>query len=107
MAASAIPPGEWRFVGACGDGERFILQGVNVWDHNWIPIERTPPPTPTGDDLANLIARREHVVVKDPTYGQDHEFDVYQIVTNPQRIVFAAGEFSSSIWGFYTKGGIR
>jgi len=39
--------------------------------------------------------------ISDPAYGQRFEFAVYEIVAGDQRTVFAAGEFSNCIWGFY------
>jgi hypothetical protein len=36
--------------------------------------------------------------VKDPTYGLEYDFEVWEI---PPGIKFAAGEFSNGVWGFY------
>jgi hypothetical protein len=73
----------WKFAGAVPDGERFLISGVNVWDHQW---ERV---------------KDEFAFVKDPSYGRDFKFQVYEIRANDRTIRFAAGEFSNCIWGFY------
>ena len=77
----------WKYVGHCSDGERFTIDGVNVWDHEWIR------------------KHTQHAHVKDPRYGQPFSFPVYEIVAGDSRILFAAGEFSNCIWGFYTPEG--
>jgi len=74
---------EWKFFGACADGEEFKLNGVNVWACKW---ERVP----------NIIA-----AVRDPHYNQPHDFNVYDLVHAQGRVRVAAGEFSNCIWGFY------
>jgi hypothetical protein len=76
---------EWQFAGSCEDGGPFDISGVNVWKHDW-------------------KKRKDHkeAVVKDPHHGEDFLFTVYEITVGQQHIVFAAGEFSNCIWGFYT-----
>jgi len=49
----------WQFVGACVDGERFEIGGVNVWDCKW-------------NRIPSLVAS-----VRDPHHNQSHEFNVY------------------------------
>jgi hypothetical protein len=73
----------WTYIGHCLDSQPFAIEGVNVWKHQW------------------HRRRGETAVVDDPQYGQTFEFSVYEIVTPKKRIVFAAGEFSNCIWGFY------
>jgi len=73
----------WKFIGACSDGERFEIEKTNVWDHKWIRREG------------------QKAEVKDPLYNQDFHFEVFQISIFNRHIVFAAGEFSNCIWGFY------
>ena len=86
MKRRATLPLGWSHAGTCVEGERFEIQGVNVWDHEWTPMRP-----------------EEYATVKDPTYGQDYDFTVCEIVVGSQRIVFAAGEFSNSVWGFYVR----
>jgi hypothetical protein len=75
----------WDFLGACGEGQRFEIEGLDVWSHQWIRVDDAP--------------RAE---VKDPLYGQSFTFPVYQIEVGPKKARFAAGEFSNSVFGFYT-----
>jgi hypothetical protein len=74
---------EWKYAGTCFDSQRFVIAGVNVWDYHW---------SMTG----------EKADVKDPQYNQDFSFDVWNINARNE-IEFAAGEFSNSVWGFYTR----
>lgn len=73
----------WRYLRHVGEGEPVSIGGENVWDRDWIP---------TGE-LASVI---------DPQHGATRRFEVWKIqqVGRPD-IVFAAGEFSNGIWGFY------
>lgn len=73
---------QWNFFGHCADGQRFEIQGVNVWDHEWIDT-------------------KERVNVKDPLYGQSFTFHIYEIVPERKKIRFATGEFSNCMRGFY------
>jgi hypothetical protein len=73
----------WQYVGHCVDGERFVIENVNVWDYKW---------QETNDPKA---------MVEDPQYHQPFSFEVYEIEANGNRIRFAAGEYSNCIWGFY------
>ena len=73
----------WKFFRACCEGEDCEIAGVPVWAHKWRQISG------------------EQVIVKDPHHGQVFRFDVYEISAGSQRAVFAAGEFSNGIFGFY------
>jgi len=73
----------FQFIGACTDGERFLIDGVNVWDHQWIS------------------RKGESAHVTDPHHGQAFTFDVFDINAGQRHITFAAGEFSNGVWGFY------
>jgi hypothetical protein len=76
----------WKCVNWCAEGERFeLVPGHNVWDHNFAS---------TG----------EKVAVKDPLYGAEYQFTVYEIEIDGRTIRFAAGEFSNGIYGFYLPG---
>jgi hypothetical protein len=74
----------WDFLGACSEGQRFEIDGLDVWSHQWIKVADAP-----GAD------------VKDPRYGQSLTFPVYQIEGGSKKARFAAGEFSNSVFGFY------
>jgi hypothetical protein len=75
----------WKFAGASPDGQKFDIEGINVWDYQWVP-------------------QGKKADVKDPLYHQDFHFSVYEISAASKKIVFAAGEFSNSMWGFYIPG---
>jgi hypothetical protein len=75
---------EWEFVGAVADGQSFSINGVDVWRHKW-------------NDT------KDRVRVRDPHYDQEFTFHVYRIAATDRAITFAAGEFSSCIWGFYIR----
>jgi hypothetical protein len=74
----------WDVLGACGEGQRFEIEGLNVWAHEWIEEKEVP--------------RAE---VKDPQYGQSFAFHVYRVESGSKKARFAAGEFSNSVFGFY------
>lgn len=74
----------WKHITTITDGERFEINGLNIWDHNW---------KNTG----------ERIQIKDPLYGQEHSFLVYEITTEQISAIFAAGEFSNCVWGIYGK----
>ncbi|MCD8008951.1 MAG: hypothetical protein LUF68_08505 [Clostridiales bacterium] len=61
-----------------------VLFGVNIFAYDWVR---------TG----------EKVEVTDPRYGQKYRFPVYNVSINGQEHEFAAGEFSNSVFGFYTQ----
>lgn len=83
---------DWVFVGSCAAGELFKLQSLNVWDHEWQPVQRWP------DDDIGLRAE-----VRDPLYRQVFHFHVYRILCGDLVVEFAAGEFSNCVWGFYQR----
>jgi hypothetical protein len=77
----------WRHIGTCVDGQRFEIDGLDVWSHEW-------------NEYPGLRAR-----VLDPRYGQQFNFRVYEMVghvgADERKVTFAAGEFSNCVWGFY------
>ncbi|MBV7314299.1 hypothetical protein [Shewanella sp. NIFS-20-20] len=73
----------WIFVGSGPEGQALKIKGINVWQHQW---QRAP---------------QSSAVVSDPSYGQQYQFAVYQIVDDGHTIEFAAGEFSNNVWVFY------
>jgi hypothetical protein len=74
----------WRHIGTCVEGQRFDIEGLNVWSHKWI------------------CKKGELASVKDPLYAQSKTFHVYNIIAEQHQITFAAGEFSNGVFGFYT-----
>ncbi len=79
-----VPRFEWIHIGTSVDSTSFKIKGIDVWKHEWI---KTSKPK---------------AKVKDPSYKQDFSFNVYEIVTRNKKILFAAGEYSNCVWGFYT-----
>jgi len=75
---------KWVYRKAVTEGEHFEVNGLNIWDHQW---------KGTG----------EKIHIKDPLYGQDFTFSVYEIIKNETTGEFAAGEFSNGVWGIYLK----
>jgi succinate dehydrogenase/fumarate reductase flavoprotein subunit len=74
----------WKTVGVVVEGERINIGGVNPWSHEW---------KSTG---------QEPIQLPHPTYpAQMHTMDIYQIETAGRNILFAAGELSANVWGFY------
>ena len=75
----------WRNIGTSVDGQRFEIDGLNVWAYPWMAKDGKP-------------AR-----VRDPIYRQAFAFPVYESAVEDKRISFAAGEFSNCVWGFYVE----
>ena len=74
----------WQHIRTITDGERFEINGLNIWNNDW---------KNTG----------ERIQIKDPIYGQDYTFTVYEIRNEQTSATFAAGEFSNCVWGIYVK----
>jgi hypothetical protein len=75
---------KWEHFKTIFDGERFEINGLNIWDNNW---------KDTG----------KRINIKDPLYGQDFIFTVYEIINGQTTVEFAIGEFSNCVWGVYLK----
>jgi hypothetical protein len=75
---------DWNYVATIFDGEKFEIQGLNIWDFEWKSTD-------------------EKINIKDPLFGKNYSFDIYKIQTIANEIVFAAGEFSNNVWGIYLK----
>ena len=75
---------EWKFIHICVDGQAVDIDGLNPWDYKWAAIDEPP------------------VEVTHPQYpSQRHKMCQYKIVSDQKTVVFAAGEYSSCVWGFY------
>jgi hypothetical protein len=75
---------KWEHLKTLVDGERFEINGCNIWESEW---------KDTG----------EQIRIKDPLYGRVFTFTVYQIINEQTTVKFAAGEFSNCVWGIYLK----
>lgn len=78
-----ISPG-WRFVSIGEEGEPTdIGGGINPWDVKWIPTHG-------------------RIVVAHPSYPQErHTMFTYVVEGTDPPVVFAAGEYSNLVFGFY------
>lgn len=72
----------WQHIRTLTDGEPFEINGLSIWNCEW---------KGTG----------EHIQIKDPLYGQDYSYAVYEITNGQTSVTFAAGEFSNCVWGIY------
>lgn len=73
----------WVFFGARCDGESCVIDGVDVWKGKW--VDRPG----------------EQAIVRDPHHGRLFRFRVTEVAASGRRALFAAGEFSNGVWGFY------
>jgi hypothetical protein len=78
------PRFEWIHIGTSIEGQIFKIDEVDLWGHNWINLN-------------------EKTKIHETTYNQDFDFPIYKIETNSKTILFAAGEFSNGVFGFYQK----
>jgi hypothetical protein len=78
-----VTPG-WKSVGVVYEGDDIEVAGVNPWNLTW----------------ANSGAV---ITVAHPSYpDQRHQAQIWRFVENEQSgIVFAAGELSNLVWGFW------
>lgn len=75
---------EWKLVEFVTDGQPLRINDVNVWDHDWLTLGNDPIMVPHPDDP-----------------DQSYKMWPYQINTKNKKIIFASGEISHSVWGFY------
>jgi hypothetical protein len=75
----------WRAAGVVAEGQPIAIEGLNVWDHPWAP---------RGDETVDL---------PHPSHPeQRHRIRVYEMEGQGSLIVvFAAGELSPGVWGFF------
>ena len=72
----------WKHLATVIDGEKFEIQGLNIWDFKWQNTNKV-------------------VKVKDPLYNKEFFFNAYRIQNSGIEVTFVAGEFSNCIWGIY------
>lgn len=73
----------WRLVSIDFEQRGAEVAGINLWDRAW---------TPTG----------QKITVAHPSYPeQRHHMWIYEAADTNPLIVFAAGEFSNGVWGFF------
>jgi hypothetical protein len=74
----------WKHKATIFDGEKFEIQGLNIWDFEW-------------------KSTNKKINLKDPLYGKKYCFEIYKIENTDIEIMFAAGEFSNNVWAIYLK----
>ncbi len=77
-----LSPG-WRFVCFGLGSEPVMVAGVNLWAVKWSPTLGTI-----------TVAHPDHP-------KQRHTMDIHEVVDADPPLVFAAGEYSNNLWGFY------
>ncbi|MDT7830940.1 hypothetical protein RQM59_01030 [Flavobacteriaceae bacterium S356] len=77
---------KWRHFTTVADGEYFLIDEINIWDHKWIDT-------------------KQKVNIRDPLYNQKYTFSIFEIQDGNKIIKFIAGEFSNCVWGIYTLDG--
>jgi hypothetical protein len=74
----------WKFLGIVIDGSPFKIGNIDVWEHKW------------------SLTSREPIIVPVPHYpNQQLKMSIFEINSNEGNLLFAAGEYSSHVWGFY------
>lgn len=73
----------WKHIATISEGTLLEIDGANVWNTKW-----TQP-------------SQMRALVFDPSYGSPHIFNAYQLVGSTGLQLFAAGEFSNGVFGFY------
>ena len=73
---------KWKKIKVITSGDRLEINGLNIWDYEW---------RYTG----------KIVTIKDPIYKKFHKGIVYEISDGDLKVIFAAAEFSNSIFGIY------
>lgn len=77
-----VTPG-WRFVSIGFEGEATDIFGINPWDAEW-------------------TSTHGRVTVSHPQHPSErHVMFTYEVKGSDPPAIFAAGEFSNGVWGFY------
>ena len=74
----------WEFIAAVVEGGSLLIDGIDPWGVDWEAV-------PVGS-----------VVLDDPVYvGRQHTLTAYRLAGVEPVVLFAAGELSNGVWGFY------
>ena len=77
---------DWKLMAVVWATDGIVIEGVNLWNHKWIDL-------------------KESFEVSHPAHPwEKHTVDVYRVEADCAVVVFAAGEFSPGVWGFYVPG---
>ena len=78
-----VDPSDWCPLAAVAYGDPVRLNGVNLWDHAWSSM-------------------KTYIELPHPAFpNETHRFCLYTINVDSANVIFAAGELSPGIWGFY------
>jgi hypothetical protein len=78
----------WKPVGVVIEGKPIDIAGLNPWDFEWHQV------------------RDESVELPHPAFpNQLHPMWIYEIRSADRTAMFAAGELSANVWGFYVPAG--
>jgi len=76
--------GGWKSCGVVIEGRPIDVGGINPWAFPWVSLQQPP------------------VELPHPAYpNQCHKMWLYEVEAAGKKIVFAAGELSPNVWGFY------
>ncbi|WP_425618271.1 hypothetical protein NA78x_001974 [Anatilimnocola sp. NA78] len=75
---------QWKSVGVVAEGNPISIGGVDPWKYEWRRVQDEP------------------IQLPHPSYpNQKHGMWVYEVESNGRKILFASGELSANVWGFY------
>jgi len=81
----SVSPG-WNLVSIGFEGQEVRIAGVSLWEVEWEPVGSSS------------------ITVAHPSHPeQRHQIPVYRVRHSSPEMLFAAGEFSNGVWGFYTR----
>jgi hypothetical protein len=76
----------WKPVGVVVEGEPIDVGGINPWEHKWLSSGESP------------------VKLPHPNYPtQFHDMSVLRVAFGSKEVVFAVGEISAGVYGFYVR----
>ena len=75
---------DWKFASYIEENKEYKIEGINIWNHDWVCIDRK-------------------IQVTGPRTGNPYLFNHYEINTPEKTITFLAGEFSDELMGLYLK----
>lgn len=74
----------WKTLGVVCEGDPMLIEGLNVWDHEWKRLEWP------------------RLELPHPSYpSQRHAMSVYEITAGGKCVRFSTGELSANVYGFY------
>jgi hypothetical protein len=74
----------WKHIGTyIEDDQAIVIGGMNAWSHEW------------------HLQHGEFARITFPQYKTVLDFQIYEIRSGKQRVIFAAREFIQRVWAFY------